>query len=87
MKREFRYVVTKYKDLETALTTTELEIFFKLTSKVERGRIARGRGTMKAVVIEHDWPEYEPVWQALSQRVDAELEALAQTNGERTVEA
>lgn len=82
MKREFRYMVIKYKDIGTVLTKTENEILFKLTSKVESARMKQGRGTMKAVVIEHDWPEYEPTWQALSQRIDAELEALAQTNGE-----
>ncbi len=81
----------KLKDLEAALTETENEILFKLASKVERMRMKQGRGMMKAVVIEHDWPEYDPTWQALEQRVDAleenhqhdaELEALAQTNGE-----
>lgn len=71
----------KFKDIRTVLTETENEILFKLTNKIENTRIRQGRGTMKAVVIEHDWPEYEPTWQALSQRVDAELEALAQTNG------
>ena len=82
MKREIRYVVIKLKDLQVALTETEEQILFKLASKVENTRIQYGRGTMKTVVIEHDWPEYEPTWQALEQRVDAELEALAQTNGE-----
>ncbi len=84
-------MVIKLKDLEAALTETEEQILFKLASKVENMRIQQGRSTMKAVVVEHDWPEYEPTWQALEQRVDAleenhqhdaEQAALAQTNGE-----
>lgn len=84
MKREFRYVIVKFKDIQAALTRTEAEILLKLTSKVESKRLLEGRGTMKAVVVEHDWPEYELVWWAIEQRVDGELEAIAQTSGEGT---
>lgn len=76
-------MVIKIKDLQVTLTETEEQILFKLTNKIENTRIIQGRGMMNAVVIEHDWPEYEPTWQALEQRVDAEFEALAQTNGEK----
>jgi len=27
-------------------------------------------GHMKCVVVEHDWPEYEPTWAAIAARVD-----------------
>lgn len=74
MKREVRYVVMKFKDIESILTQTEREILFKITAKVNDERMRQGRGCVSCVVVEYDWPEYESVWAMIAKRVDEEAE-------------
>jgi len=74
MRREERYAVIKHSDINRYLTFTEAAVLVDLCVKINRERIIDGRGEMKCVVVEHDWPEYEPTWSAITKRVDAEVE-------------
>ena len=57
-KREDRYAVIKYSQL------TEKQLGF-LKNCIH----GEGIPTVKAVVVESDWPEYEPVWKMIEDRV------------------
>lgn len=72
-ERENRYIVLKIKDLERLnpvlleeLTGT-LSAIANLTTMPQR----------EYVVIESDWPEYEPVWKMLEDRVNGERAAYS----------
>ena len=71
-ERENRYLVLKRKDIEKSLTPTEQKILMELANKVALDRIDEGRGGLRCVVVEEDWPEYEPTWDAIESRVTAE---------------
>lgn len=73
-KREVRYTVIKH----SQLTESQMQYL--------KGCIfGEGIPTVKAVVVEADWPEYQPVWQMIEDRVTgapveggkAEYDALA----------
>jgi hypothetical protein len=71
MKRETRYIVLKLTDVSAALTDAETKALKNICDKVTRHRVQRGASMMDCVVVEHDWPEYEPVWSMIERRVDA----------------
>jgi hypothetical protein len=62
IKREERYLVVKRKYL-TESQYEDLEDFVD----------SLGISTTGCVVIETDWPEYEPVWSMLEKRINKEL--------------
>ena len=68
--RERRYIVLKLKDVNAALTPTEGRILDELCGKIAEHREQAGRGDLICAVVEKDWPEYEPVWQAIQRRVE-----------------
>ena len=70
MKREFRYLVLKFKDINKYLTREEKETLLALTKKLSKGRDKDGKQQLDCVVVEHDWPEYKPTWAAIAARVD-----------------
>lgn len=76
--REARYTVLKNKDVFRALSDCEYRILAALCQKIDAYRRDRKRGPIRAVVVEHDWPEYEPTWQAIKARVTAEQEKPAE---------
>lgn len=71
MRREERYTVIKNRDISRYLTFTEAATLVDLCKKINQERIVDGRGEIKCVVVEHDWPEYEPTWAALAARIDS----------------
>lgn len=75
MERENRYLVIKHKDAALYLTATERLILVAIAEKVDSHRINRGKPSLTCVVVESDWPEYEPTWQAIEQRVAKATEA------------
>ena len=78
MKREQRYIVLKLKDIAAAgLTRLDAKELKIICDKVTGARIHRGKAMMDAVVVESDWPEYEPTWQAIERRVDDEIRMKA----------
>lgn len=73
MKRENRYLVIKRNDLAIALKILKPELEANLDAVlgvVDMIRKSRGKAPLCCVVVEHDWPEYEPTWKAIEERVD-----------------
>lgn len=70
--REQRYVVLKASDVIAAgLTETELDQLQAISNKVDLYRRNAGKPDLETVVVEKDWPEYEPTWTAIEQRAAA----------------
>ncbi len=72
MERKNMYVVMKHTDIDSALSDSDKLLLSAILSKVERYRKEQGKDEFAAVVVEHDWPEYEPTWKAIETRVDRE---------------
>jgi len=69
-KREARYIVIKISDLADArLTDEQIDAFNDVCDQVARARNANGKPPLQCVVVESDWPEYEPTWAAIEGRV------------------
>lgn len=73
MKRERRYTIFKHSDIEKYLTEEQIEKLFELDSEISFRRQQEGRGLMSGLVIEKDWPEYEPAWAMIEKRVDSNI--------------
>lgn len=58
--REARYVVLKIADVMKCLTVSELIELRHIQTKVEEHRAEIGNPPLGCVVVESDWPEYEP---------------------------
>ena len=69
MIREYRYLVLKLKDINAALTTTEIGLLNQLALKIDKYRTTHLEKPLECVVVESDWPEYEPTWKAIEDRV------------------
>jgi hypothetical protein len=70
-----RYVVIKSVDLNVPEFTPEMaRNLAEITNTIEKARFARLKPPLKCVVVESDWPEYEPTWKAIEARVNAETE-------------
>lgn len=75
MKREFdRYVVIKNSHAEQALTDDERKELYRLGMKCAKWRQDNNKKPFECVVVEHDWPEYERVWNMIEARVDGHVE-------------
>jgi len=72
MELEQRYVVLKEKDIKKYLYNNQKDNLVDICGGINIEREAAGRGTLKCIVIEKDWPEYEVVLKLLSERVDNE---------------
>lgn len=72
MKREERYAVFKYADIDVALSDSDKLLLSAVMNKIDRYRKEQGKEPIKGVVVEHDWPEYEQVWKMIETRVDRE---------------
>jgi hypothetical protein len=68
-KREPRYVVFKIKDIQEYLTHLEMANLDKIGNFIAGGREADGKQPFNAVVVEQDWPEFEPTWAAIEKRM------------------
>ena len=68
-QREERYLVFKISDVIEHLTTTEALQLARLYEIQRVGRKEAGKSELECVVVEKDWPEYEPTWQAIEARV------------------
>lgn len=73
MIRERRYTVFKHTDVEKHLSDSEIQLLCELESKINFARQQEGRGLLTAVVVEKDWPEYEPTWAMIEARVDGHV--------------
>lgn len=66
--REMRYLVFKHKDVFYYLTREEQAFLFEMAQKITQGRVEDAKSDFECVVVESDWPEYEPVWKMIEQR-------------------
>lgn len=69
--REDRYLVLKRSDIEAGLYEGEALFLDRLARLVESSRINHGKPPLKCVVVESDWPEYEPTWEAIQKRMES----------------
>lgn len=67
-EREDRYIVFKISDVVEHLTTTEAIHLARLYEIQRVGRKEAGKSELECVVVEADWPEYEPTWRAIEAR-------------------
>lgn len=65
-KREERYIVFKVSDLGNSLKGDEIR---RLSKEYAEQRSLKGKPPLECVVVESDWPEYEPTWKAIEARV------------------
>ncbi|MEG1903881.1 MAG: hypothetical protein RR212_05745 [Bacteroidales bacterium] len=72
MERKNMYAVMKHTDIDSALSDSDKLLLSAILSKVERYRKENGKDELVAVVVEKDWPEYEPTWEAIKTRVERE---------------
>ena len=68
LQREDRYIVIKRSDLERISAQHRFE-FSKASRVVHERMFAAGTPARRFLVIESDWPEYEPTWAAIERRV------------------
>lgn len=64
--REERYIVFKMSDLGNSLKGDEIR---RLAREYAEQRHLKGKPPLECVVVESDWPEYEPTWRAIEARV------------------
>ena len=64
--REERYIVFKVSDLGNSLKGDEIR---RLAREYAEHRRRLGKKPLECVVIEKDWPEYEPTWKAIEARM------------------
>ena len=74
-KREARYVVLKNADIMQCLTINELIELRRIQARVKEHRTKIGKPRLDCVVVESDWPEYEPTWRAIEARVTGAQQA------------
>ena len=68
-EREERYIVFKLSDVEEHFTPSEKQQLARLAEVQRVGRSEAGKPPLECVVVEKDWPEYEPTWKAIEARV------------------
>lgn len=70
-EREDRYMIIKRKDME-CLSSEQLVHLIDISTALAEYREQQGKQPLQAVVIEHDWPEFEKVWQMIEERCSHE---------------
>ena len=67
-KREDRYLVIKRSDIKH-LSKADQQQLDVISARICIERQARGKDELECVVVESDWPEYEPVFKMIEARV------------------
>ena len=81
--REERYFVLKISDMRKYLSREKFELVGAIAEKLNAGRAVDGKSLLQAVVVEHDWPEYERVWQMIETRVTTTRRNFLNCNNDR----
>lgn len=68
-RREPRYVVFKIKDIQAYLNIAQIDALQTAGETIAAGRALEGKPPFNAVVVEQDWPEFEPTWAAIEARM------------------
>ena len=72
-----RYVVLKIRDVKDGLSSIQIEQLKSICKAVEQYRKTTNRIPLVCVVVESDWPEYEPVWAMIEARMTGQARAQA----------
>ena len=67
--REDRYIVFKLSDVERFLTDSDRAHLAMMKNEIDAGRDCANKPPFKGLIVESDWPEYEPTWRAIEARV------------------
>ena len=67
--REDRYIVFKLSDVERYLTDADRAHLAMMKNEIDAGRDCANKPPFKGLIVESDWPEYEPTWKAIEARV------------------
>ncbi|GAB3380879.1 hypothetical protein NCG89_00905 [Spongiibacter taiwanensis] len=70
MIRQNRYTVLKNTDVFAYLSADDHQCIIEILKKISAGRQAAEKPDQEYLVVESDWPEYEPTWQRIQRRVD-----------------
>lgn len=81
-KREERYIVFKLSDVEEHFTPGEKQQLARLAEVQRVGREEAGKAPLECVVVEADWPEYEPTWKAIQARMTGAHPAPSLASGD-----
>ena len=84
-QREERYVVFKLSDIADYFYPSEISQLFRLSRTQQAQRAVNGKLPLECVVVESDWPEYEPTWKAIEARVMGAQPAPSINEGVRKV--
>mgnify|MGYP007117119966 CR=1 FL=1 len=72
MELEDRYIVIKRKDFDNYLTQDERDEVTHAITQIDKARRTAGKRLISAVVVEDDWPEYEPTVKLIEERLTLE---------------
>ena len=64
-QREERYIVFKLSDVERYLTDADRAYLAMMKNEIDAGRACANKPPFKGLIVESDWPEYEPTWKAI----------------------
>ncbi len=67
-QREERYITIKLSDATKYLLPASVAMLRLMQLKIDEAREQAGLPERVFVVVENDWPEYEPVWQSIKER-------------------
>lgn len=67
--REDRYIAFKLSDVERYLTYKDRADLATMKSEIDAGRDCSNKPPFKGLIVESDWPEYEPTWRAIEARI------------------
>lgn len=76
-KRESRYIVFKIKDLANYCNTEAMIALRRIGDRISEGRRDHGKPPFNGLVVEQDWPEFEPTWAAIEARFKGEGSAAS----------
>ena len=68
-KREQRYYVLKLSDIHGTVSLADLLYLDKIARTVADRRAQEGKEQREYLVLEGDWPEFEPTWRAIEARM------------------
>jgi len=80
-QREERYLVFKLADVENDFFPSEISQLLRLHETQQSMRKQSGKPPLDCVVVESDWPEYEPTWRAIEARMSGHQPALSVPDG------
>jgi len=83
--REDRYIVFKLSDVERYLIDVDRVHFVMMKNEIDAGRDCANKPPFKGLIVESDWPEYEPTWKAIKARVTGAQPAPSVPDGWKLV--